>query len=472
MSKSTLFYRSIFFFLMVFGALSCKEDDAGPKITNKENAAVNQWIKENMDFWYYWNTTIPDNVDVNKNPDEYFEALLNDEDRFSWIQDNYEELINSLNGINKEAGYEFVLYREAPGSNNVIAQVLYIKPGSPASATALKRGDVISKINNTGITVDNYRTLLGQISEDHSITYRPLLSVEDRTFGSESTLSLTTTEFAENPNFLSKVITVNERKVGYYVYNFFAPGNNKAYDNEMENIFSNFKAQGITDLVLDLRYNSGGAESSAQNLASHIGKGITSSSIFARREYNDLVEEEILKTPDLGPSFLTTKFLVKSANVGNQLTGSKVYILTGSRTASASELIINGLRPYMEVFLIGDTTVGKNVGSISLFEEDNPQNKWGMQPIVVKILNTDNQSDYSNGFFPNVVNLDNSLYIYPLGDERENLLRAALDQIAGIGGRIGRDRQPEQEILGHSLDIKKRSNQLFIDERVPRMDLQ
>jgi C-terminal processing protease CtpA/Prc len=215
--------------------------------------------------------------------------------------------------------------------------------------------------------------------------------------------------------------------------------------------------------VLDLRFNSGGSEVSANNLGSLIVPN-PNEKIFFRREYNSTVENEILTDPDAGPSFLQSKLKAKAQNIGDQIPG-RVYILTGSRTASASELIINGLRPYMDVFLIGDVTYGKNVGSISLFDEEDPRNTWGMQPIVVKVYNSLNQSDYSQGFTPNIENKDNNLFIYPLGDTREELLSKAIEQITGVPttgrkAQIGR----EQEVVGHSLDTKRRSFTLTVED--------
>ncbi|GHT26744.1 hypothetical protein AGMMS4957_22170 [Bacteroidia bacterium] len=119
----------------------------------------------------------------------------------------------------------------------------------------------------------------------------------------------------------------------------------------------------------------------------------------------------------------------------NKLIGlNRIYVLTASdRTASASELIINGLKPYMNVVLIGTTTVGKNVGSVILYERD-PQkqknNTWGMLPIVFKIMNAANSSDYGNGFVPDVeVKEHQELPIFPLGDTEEVMLRTALTHI-------------------------------------------
>ena len=117
----------------------------------------------------------------------------------------------------------------------------------------------------------------------------------------------------------------------------------------------------------------------------------------------------------------------------------------------------------MDVFLIGDVTYGKNVGSISLYDEDDARNTWGMQPIVVKVYNSLNQSEYSNGFVPDIENKDNKLFIYPLGDTREELLSQALEQITGVAitGRKAFRGKPA-EIIGHSLDGKRRSFTLTV----------
>jgi C-terminal processing protease CtpA/Prc len=461
--------------ILFLGALllsACKEDEEPlpvTEITGNTDTYVNSWIYENMSYWYLWNNQLPAHTNKNTDPESYFNSLLYSEDRFSWIQDNYKELLNSLQGISREAGYEYVLYREKENTDNVLLQILYIKPASPAAASELKRGDVITHINGQQITVSNYQTLLESIREDHTVQYKPL-NVDNETFGDVKTLSLTATEYAENPNYLHTIIEAGGKKVGYFVYNFFAEGTDSEqgiYDAEMDAIFAEFKSAGINELVLDLRFNSGGSEGSAKNLASLIGKGIDKNKIFLKREYNSQVKEAILSDNELGESFLVSKYVNKPNNIGNQLSSGRVYILTSSRTASASELIINALKPYMEVFIVGDTTYGKNVGSISLFEEKDPKNTWGLQPIVVKVFNSLDQSDYSTGFEPQVLDKDNSLFLYPLGDTREALLGQALNQITGISTRerTGGGSQI-REPLAHSLDFKRRSFNLTV-ENIP-----
>jgi carboxyl-terminal processing protease len=459
-------FSTLFLALLVLVSACDQDDDPSPDVLNEDNAHVNEWIYKNMEFWYLWSNELPANPDKNSNPDEFFQSLLSDDDRFSWIQENYQDLLNSLQGISKEAGFEFVLYKE-DDSNNILAQILYVKPASPADNAGLKRGDAITHFNGQQLNTTNYQDVLkGLGNSTFSITYKPL-DIAQESFGAATTISLSTVVYTENPNFLSKVIEVNDKKIGYYVYNFFSPGTGttEIYDNEMNDIFAGFKAKGVTDLVLDFRFNSGGSEVSANNLASLIVPN-ANDKIFFKREYNSKVEDEILKDPNAGPSLLQNKLKDKAENIGSQLPG-RVYVLTGSRTASASELIINGLKPYMDVFLIGDVTYGKNVGSISLFDEEDPKNTWGMQPIVVKVSNALNQSDYSQGFVPNIENKDNNLFIYPLGDTREELLSKAIEQITGVP-TTGRKAQVEKkEIIGHSLDNKRRSFNLTVEGPIP-----
>lgn len=443
---------------------SCKKDDPV-----SPNDYVNSWILQNMKEAYYWTDKIPGSPNKALEPEPFFESLLSKpDDKFSWIQENYQELLNSLQGITKEAGYEFALYYADNARVNLLAQVLYIKEQSPAETAGLKRGDIIDQINGKQLTISNYQTLLQEISQNHTITYRPYDYVSN-SVGASKTISLTTLEYAENPNFLDKVITLNNRKVGYFVYNLFSTGptsSSTQYNSEMDAVFDRFKTAGITDLVLDLRFNSGGAEAATVNLASLIGKGVDNTKVFAKRQYNANLTQQILADPNLGANFLSTKFTNKPQNVGSLLRNNRVYILTGARTASASELLINGLKPYMEVFLIGGVTAGKNVGSISIYETNDPKNTWGMQPIVVKSFNSQDQSDYGSGFSPNIADNDNGPQL-PLGDSDERLLSLALNHIAG-SGRVMPPVEGYGKLVGHSFDVKGRNNDLVIGSKLLR----
>ena len=161
----------------------------------------------------------------------------------------------------------------------------------------------------------------------------------------------------------------------------------------------------------------------------------------------------------------------------NRLTTvDRLYVIGGQRTASASEMIINGLRPYMPVIHIGETTVGKNEGSITVVDSSAPytnvnsrnsNHTVGMQPIVFQIFNSLNQSDYTFGFEPDVEvrEGDFATNIKPFGDTSEALLRAALDAINGTTSKsIFRLDQNSNSIkpLEEGVEFPKFTNEMYL----------
>jgi carboxyl-terminal processing protease len=466
------FQRFLLWGAILVAVNACKDPEKDvPQPQESANSKINTWIYDAMSEVYYWNSDMPKDLSKEQEPDVFFNQLLKKpDDRFSHITPDYDALVNSLGGINKEAGYEFNLYKESSDNSNVIAQITYIKGNSPAQTAGLERGDRIYKINNAQITIDNYKSLIGQISSAHTINYRRF-DINANGYVDKEQLSLSTVELPENPNYINKVIEVNGEKIGYFMYNFFAPGSSedKKYDEEMNQVFSRFKAEGIQHLVLDLRYNGGGYVSSAVNLASLIGRGVDDSKVFYRNEYNSALQEYFRNDPKYGEDFFNTKFIKKDENIGNQLTG-KLVVLVSNRTASASELLINGLKPFMDVTVIGKTTVGKNVGSIALNDKDNPENKWGILPIVFRSFNSLGQSDYGTGFVPDVEVSEIDERLQPLGDPSELMLRRAIEYISGTLARSAErplGSEPSLEQVGSSLDLKARQEQL-IDNTLPK----
>jgi carboxyl-terminal processing protease len=433
--------------------ISCNKEDEEPKVDPTSKEAVNQWISSVMNQVYYWLDDIRTPIAESSNPEDYFESLLfRPTDRYSVIYPDYQELINQLSGISLDPGYEFILYRRG-STQEVYGEIIYIKDNSPAKSTDLKRGDQILKINGTAITVNNFREVVALTNSAHTLEFQRF-NVEKNQYEVQSPVNLVPVELAENPNFLDTIYTVNNQKIGYVVHHFFASGrsfNSKEYDNETDAIFAKFKAEKIDHLILDLRYNRGGLVTSAENLANLVAPSPTSTDIFSKRKYNSFLTENV---PDLRNQ--QTFFKVKAENLGKSLAGNRVYILTSSRTASAPELIINGLKPYMDVFLVGDFTEGKNVGSVPFEDTDNPANKYGILPIVSKSFNSLDQSDYSEGFRPNLVVKETQERLRPLGDINELLLRTAISQITGLPSG-GRTLQLDRKDIGGSQDFKFRN---------------
>ncbi|MDR1666693.1 MAG: hypothetical protein LBS03_03240 [Bacteroidales bacterium] len=415
---------------------SCDKDDAK---TEENNTHVNNWILENMEVFYLWNDKIPSKTDKTLYPSDYFETLLSDEDRFSWIQDNYTDLLNALSGVTKEAGYDFKLMKVTSTDPEVIGYITYVKPQSPAVAASLKRGDWFLTINGEQLTVDNYGTLLGGMGAAHKI------GIVDWDTETIQEVSVDVTVYEENPLLLDTIYTMSEdKKVGYFVYNFFARDNgdgSMAYEKELNQMFGKFKEAAIDELIIDLRYNGGGAVITAQALASMVS-GVSTSKVFGITQYNEQFGQYL--RGEYGADYNKSYFIDALKNEKgtetvpiHKLGLGKLYVLTSERTASASELLVNALTPFMEVVMIGGVTVGKNVGSITIYEE-NPErqktNKWGIQPIVAKFANSVGFSDYGYGFQPKIfVREDSTLNdIKPLGDVNELVLRAALNDIAGL----------------------------------------
>lgn len=443
-------------------------------VTDQE---VNQWTLDSMRTYYYWNDKIPASPNLSQTPDKFFDSILYkwdrtlrpDGDRFSWIRQSVDELKSSLQGIEKTTGMQFQLNRWPAGTNNVIGRVLYVLPNSPAAKAGVKRGDIFNGAGSQALTISNYTALLFNDVSSRAYTFITA-NVATQTASNPQAKTIDLVQLAEDPVFKDSVYTIGIKKIGYFVYNQFINGpagfSDPTYDNKVDAVFARFKAQGVNELVLDFRYNPGGSTSAARNLASLIGKGVSNSEIFYRSEYNSRIMEQYRKANALAN--LQVKFTNKSQNIGANL--SRVFVLTSDRTASASELIINGLKPFMTVQVVGDTTVGKNVGSFTVEDKRKPRRiNWGLQPIIAKSFNKNNQSDYTAGFAPDQVVFEN-LVLQPLGDiANEPLLRTAIGRITGTntGGRMA---TPNQTLftISSTIDRKAGGSNMF-EPGLPRL---
>ncbi len=419
-------YKALLILSLAYLFIGCDDDGS----SSSSYFADNKWIYTQMKGVYYWSDNIPSNPNYNQKSESFFESLLNKpEDRFSWIQ-NATDLENSLNGISVSPGFETRLYLKLAGSDEVLAQIVYVFPNSPASKAGLVRGDLFTKVNGVTITTSNYVNLLFSGSSSSMNLY--LVVPSNYGFEYSKQVVVQPDLFVENPIMKDSVYDFNGVKVGYFAYKNFIPDpgdNTMSYDEEIDRIFSKFKSAGISSLVLDLRFNTGGAVTSCVKLSSLLVENATSADVFIKTQYNKLVTEQIIK--EFGSDFFVTKFTDEPNNVSKSL--NKLVVLTSNMTASESELLIYCLRPYMDVITIGSTTYGKNVGSISITDETNKV-KWGLQPIVVKMHNKNGLSDYTNGILADYPLDDNSLEIFPLGDVNEVLFRKALEDVISVSG--------------------------------------
>ncbi|RED99849.1 S41 family peptidase [Marinoscillum furvescens] len=441
--------------------LACKKDDE----PRSEFDVINDWIYSEMNYWYFWESDLPAKPSTNQSPRDFFYQLLSVEDRFSFIYEDYQELIDLLNGVSLESGFEYKIYRDANTTDGIFLQLSYIKKGSPAEELGLKRGDRITAINGNPLNTSNYRSLLGDTNAPYEAAIARHNTSTDE-FDALGNVQITPITFAENPILLDTIYEIEGKKIAYLIYTFFSPGATEkdgSYDAQLRDVFDGFKANGAQDLILDLRFNSGGSETSVKTLSSLITPGISEGDLLFKKQYNRQVEEYIVNDDDLGPEFLNVRFQELTQNIGNELSTATVYFITSDRSASASEVVINSVKPYMSTFIVGDTTVGKDAGSITIYEDDNPLNSWAIQPIIVKLVNADGE-DYPFGLTPNVPLEERFAVLRPLGDTEEPLLANAL---AAIGVQSSRISVPphaaELSTVGSSLDKKPWAGKLLLE---------
>jgi C-terminal processing protease CtpA/Prc len=474
--KSILFLCLLSFFLQ-----SCEDED---DVRTPAQLQVNDFVWKGLNELYLWQGDVANLADDRfssqeelnsylegySNPEDLFQDLLNKPvskypsnaiDRFSWIVSDYTVLEQELGGITKNNGVDFRLTRVAEGSNDVVGYVRYIIPNSDASSKAIKRGDFFTSVNGTKLTVSNYKSLLVD-PDSYTLDFADYNGTAFVLNG--KSVALTKTVLEENPILINKVINSGGHKIAYLMYNgFYAE-----YDSKLNQAFQGFKNEGATDLVLDLRYNGGGSVRTSTRLASMI-TGQFEGKIFSKRQYN-FKQMAGMTADDL--EVLNERFVKDiDGTPVNSLNLSTVYILTTSSTASASELIINGLKPYINVVQIGETTTGKNVGSVTLYDSPtftkrnvNPNHKYAMQPLVFKISNASDFGDYTQGLVPTYVQLEYFRSYGVLGDTAEPLLNMAISKITGATAKkVQNDHGLVLPYISDSKKINGLRNEMYID---------
>lgn len=418
------------------------DDNAVPS-----SLAIKDFVWKGMNLYYLWQADVPDLADnrfanqgelnafleTYHDPADLFDHLRVNEtiDRFSVIYSDYTVLEGVLSGNTLNNGMEYGLKYTDPTETNVFGWVKYVIPNSDAEAKGIKRGDIFYAIDGVTLTNDNYRSLTASTSYTVNMAdYSRTGNIVTLTPNGRS-VNLVKTNLQENPILKSSVITQGSHNIGYLMYNGFYP----VYDAQLNTVFGSFASQNVTDLVLDLRYNSGGSVATATKLASMI-TGQFTGQLFAKQQWNAKAQAYFMNN---NPGSLENKFV--SGLNGLRLT--KVYILTSVSTASASELVINCLKPYIDVIQIGDKTTGKNVGSITLYDSPtfskskvNKSHKYAMQPIVLKIVDKNGFGDYTSGIAPPTILPENMVNLGVLGNRDELYLSTAINRITGSGKRI------------------------------------
>ena len=412
---------------------------------------INDFVWKGMNAYYLYNENVPDlsndrfgfngiddrydkteeyadYLDEFATPEDLFETLTFDPlDPFSVIVPNYLDVINAQQGTTLSNGIEFRLYLLPGSETEVFGAITLVLNNSVADNLGLFRGQIFRAVDGTNLTTSNINTLLNQNSytlnfADYDNNSTPQTDDDTITLNGEST-SLTKEAYTENPVHVTEVLSLTNVNLGYLMYNGF----NSNFDNALNNAFAQFQSNGVQELVIDLRYNGGGNIQTAVHLASMI-TGQFNGQVFSKLFYNN-------NQQDQNRNYEFTTSLSDNTSI-NSLNLNRVYVITSSSSASASELLINSLRPYIEVIHIGDTTAGKTQANRLIYDSQdfsgnnvNAGHNYALIPLIANSTNVNDGLVPTNGLTPDITIVETPSTFGTLGMASEPLLLTAIADI-------------------------------------------
>lgn len=351
-------------------------------------------------------------------PEDLLEAVrYKPKDKWSFVL-GYDDFLAWLQGSFVGHGISMTL------DNDRNVRIILIYKGSDLWPLGVRRGWIVKKVNGTdlgpvfynAVTTGNwtaYDALFGPSAA--GITNTLVFQKPD---GTEVTFSSTKASFTINSVLASTILDLPGGKTGYLCFNSFI----EPSEQELNTAFADFNANNIKDLIIDLRYNRGGDMGIAQQLASLVMKAADTTKVFCKLNYNKLVAADFNET-------------MKFRKTQNPLGLNRVVFITSRESASASEVVINSLTPYIPVSLVGDTTYGKPTGMniwgfpFPTSSNQNPDYQYVFGPITFEYVNANNEGGFYDGIAPDVRAIDDITRDF--GDPEEASLKAAIAVLEG-----------------------------------------
>lgn len=380
---------------------SCRKDDPVPPVDDEITATqARDVLYTLMNANYFWYSLMPSVTKTDyKDPYELLDAMMYKTlDHWSFVSD-YDEFMAEMSG-------EFVGHGIRVGiDDSDKARIAMIYTESPLYKQGVRRGWIIKSVNGTDIApilIANdgtvYNNVMGESKAGVTNTF--IFGLPD---GTEKTISSSKTSFVYNSVIHYDTLNLSSGKAGHIVFDSFIATS----VDSLTRAFKFLSEQGIKDLILDLRYNPGGYLAGAQALASFIaGSTVTVSDPFARIQYNDKNSSQ--------NSILTFKNSPYPVNM------KRLVVITSRSTASASEAVINGLKPFLDVITIGDSTYGKPVGMGGW----TYGKKYIFYPVTFKLVNKNDEGDYFDGLPPSARVADDITHDF--SDRNELCLKEAI----------------------------------------------
>lgn len=439
---------------------SCKKDTPKPEpkpepVERTEAQLIKDDIYKYYKLYSLWDKSIPDYTkDPSQFTDKYGSAdLVLDAlkkmtpahaaypsgvfDRFSYMLglDGYNTgtAASSRLKMDTNDGYGIYVQLGTEDEKTAYPIIYFVEGGSPAQKAGFKRSDFITAVNGdsdysiavtctaSGCTINDASARDKMMNKLNAALDASTLKLQVKhQDGTTTTKDLTYANgYTIDPIYKDSVYTYNGNSVGYLALSSFEEiENNNVNQQKVDAAFDKFQSQQIKSLIVDLRYNGGGYVDASAYVADKIGGAITKGKLMLKYEVNDYIKA----TPSINKMFQDTKFEGKS-----NLNLNKVYFLVSDRTASAAEMLINVLKPYLQVQIIasGTRTYGKPVG----FFEQVVQNKVSFWPVSFLLKNSADFSDYWDGFVPDKSNITDYVFV-DVGDKKETMLATALNEAA------------------------------------------
>lgn len=392
---------------------ACKKNDVSNNSnpSTGANTSPTSAVKDTAAMYakdiYLWYNQIPStfNGQSYADPNAIMEAIrqYSNEPGFSAPVDKWSfamkqsEWNNLSNGVSADFGMNVFFFKEGD------LRVKSVERTSPAGIAGIRRGWRITKINgSTNIATSNADFISNAVwnSSNGNFTFQ-------KPDGSTVDISLTSATYQEHPVYLDTVYTISSKKIGYLSFNSFLGDTNQVY-SEFSRVFNKFANAGISDLIVDLRYNGGGYVSVQQKLADWLAPSSANGQLMMKEQFNDKYTQynSVDNFRKLGSLNLT-----------------KIYFIVSHNTASASELLINNLKPFVNVQLVGPSkTYGKPVGFFPIDDGD-----WYIFPVSFRSTNNQGQGNYFNGMDLNSQVADGLDKDW--GDVTETCLQSAISNI-------------------------------------------
>lgn len=385
-----------FFLLATIGLLpmllSCEKEETKPAIP--ESDSIYWFVNELMHTWYYWYDQVPV-IDYSQynSPEQLMNELKVDQDKWSFIGE-YEEVMSYFDE-GEDFGYGFYLAWDSYYNLRVIMAY----ENTTAYTQGIRRGYIVEEINDEHVQdISSFDAFFS--IEPGSMKFKFI-----KPDGQVQTLTLEKEVYLLDAVFNPQVYVLDNKKIGYLAYQSFLGYSVVEFDD----VFAFLKAEGINELIVDLRYNGGGYISLAQEMAEIIVPANSTGQEFISIKHNNLIR-----------AYEDTTLFLRNHSMNLDL--DRVFFITNRYSASASELVINGLEPHMEVIQIGDTTTGKPYAMYGFLFHD-----WLAYPVTAKSVNALGYGDYENGILPDLNLTDN--HAYDWGDINDPAVVQALNYI-------------------------------------------